>query len=83
MRKEENERLKIFEQTDDGFDLAEADFQMRGPGDLLGREQSGMPPMRIASLAKDIDVLIAARDLAQQMIDADPELAAEELADAL
>jgi ATP-dependent DNA helicase RecG len=78
---EENERLRIFEQTDDGFELAEADFQMRGPGDLLGRAQSGMPPMRIANLATDMDVLIAARDLAQQMIDADPDLASEELAD--
>jgi ATP-dependent DNA helicase RecG len=76
---EENERLKIFEQTDDGFELAEADFQMRGPGDLLGPKQSGMPPMRIANLARDIELLVAARDLAQQMIDEDPELEAEEL----
>ena len=78
---EENERLKVFEQTDDGFALAEADFQMRGPGDLLGRKQSGMPPMRIANLARDIDILVAARDLAQQMIDEDPELTADGLDD--
>jgi len=74
---EENQRLRILEQTDDGFELAEADFQMRGPGDLLGRKQSGMPPMRIANLAEDVEILVAARDLAQQMIDEDPELTTE------
>ena len=78
---EENERLKIFEQTDDGFELAEADFRLRGPGDLLGRKQSGLPPLRIADLADDIDILIAARQLAQAMIDEDPQLSDPELAD--
>lgn len=76
---EENQRLKVFEQTDDGFELAEADFQMRGPGDLLGRKQSGMPPMRIANLASDIEILVAARDLAQKLIDEDPELTEESM----
>jgi ATP-dependent DNA helicase RecG len=78
---EENERLRIFEQTDDGFELAEADFKMRGPGDLFGRKQSGLPPMRIADLNRDTEILIAARALAQEMIDEDPELEAEELAE--
>ena len=78
---EEYERLRIFEKTDDGFELAEADFQIRGPGDLLGHKQSGLPPMRIANLARDIDILIAARDLAQQMIDEDPELNDQALTD--
>ncbi len=78
---EENERLQIFQQTDDGFELAEADFRMRGPGDLLGRKQSGMPPLRIADLHKDLLILQAARDLAQTMIDEDPELSADQLAD--
>ena len=78
---EESERLKVFEQTHDGFELAEADFRMRGPGDLLGRKQSGLPPMRIANLQEDIQILGAARELAQIMIDEDPELAAPELAE--
>ena len=78
---EESERLKVFEQTHDGFELAEADFRMRGPGDLLGRKQSGLPPMRIADLQEDIQILGAARELAQIMIDEDPELAAPELAE--
>jgi ATP-dependent DNA helicase RecG len=78
---DDHERLQIFAQTDDGFALAEADFRLRGPGDLLGRKQSGMPPLRIADLARDFEVLVAARQFAQQLIDQDPELAAEELAD--
>ena len=77
---EEYERLKVFESTDDGFELAEADFQLRGPGDVLGSKQSGLPPMRIANVTKDIDLLKAARQLAQQMIDEDPQLEADEIA---
>ena len=78
---EENERLKVFEQTDDGFQLAEADFRLRGPGDMLGRKQSGLPPMRIADFRRDQDVLVAARAIAQTMIDHDPELDAEDLSE--
>ena len=78
---EENERLQVFEQTSDGFELAEADFQMRGPGDLLGKKQSGMPPMHIANLSEDISILSVAREMAQAMIDEDPELESEELAE--
>ena len=78
---EENERLAVFEKTDDGFELAEADFRMRGPGDMLGRKQSGLPPMRIADLANDVEILAVAREFAQAMIDDDPELDAEDLAE--
>jgi ATP-dependent DNA helicase RecG len=77
---EENERLRVFEQTQDGFELAEADFRLRGPGDMLGRKQSGLPPMRIADLGRDTEILIVARRLAQAMIEEDPELRASELA---
>ncbi|MCG8651827.1 MAG: ATP-dependent DNA helicase RecG [Pirellulales bacterium] len=76
---EENERLKVFAQTQDGFALAEADFRMRGPGDLLGRKQSGLPPMRIANLTEDVQALTVARAIAQEMIDEDPQLQAAEL----
>ncbi len=76
---DEYERLKIFEQTDDGFELAEADFRQRGPGDMLGRKQSGLPPMRIADLSEDVGVLMVARAMAQEMIDEDPDLGADEL----
>lgn len=76
---EENERLKTFAEVEDGFELAEADFRLRGPGDLLGKNQSGLPPMRIAELNRDFEILLVARDLAQSLIDQDPELNAEEM----
>ena len=75
---EENERLKVLEETHDGFELAEADFRLRGPGDLLGRRQSGMPPMWIADLVRDVEILALARSMAQEMIEEDPELKSEE-----
>lgn len=74
---EEIERLKTFETVHDGFELAEADFKLRGPGDVLGWRQSGMPAMRIADIVEDIDVLQVARRIAQEIIDDDPTLAAE------
>ena len=76
---EENERLRIFEQTSDGFELAEADFRMRGPGDLMGQKQSGIPPMRIADLVNDVEILSVARQIAQTMIDAEPDLGSPQL----
>ena len=72
---EEFERLRVFESTSDGFELAEADFKMRGPGDVLGDRQSGLPPMRIADVLRDIDILQVAREIAQTTIDEDPQLA--------
>lgn len=70
----ENQRLKTLAETQDGFAIAEADFRLRGPGDLLGRRQSGMPAMRIADLGRDGAILRAARDMAQEMIELDPQL---------
>ena len=75
---EENQRLQVLAETDDGFELAEADFRMRGPGDLLGTRQSGMPPLKIADPIRDADILIEARVLAHTIIDDDPQLEAEE-----
>ncbi|RPH83920.1 MAG: ATP-dependent DNA helicase RecG, partial [Planctomycetaceae bacterium] len=72
----DNERLQTFAETNDGFAIAEADFRLRGPGDLMGKRQSGMPTMRIADLARDERILIVAREIAQETIDIDPELSA-------
>jgi ATP-dependent DNA helicase RecG len=77
---EDSERLKVFETTSDGFELAEADFRLRGPGDMLGQKQSGLPPLRIADLNRDQQILQIARSVAQDWIDEDPDLAAEDLA---
>ncbi|MEM9366953.1 MAG: ATP-dependent DNA helicase RecG [Planctomycetota bacterium] len=70
----DDERLVRFETTEDGFALAEADYQMRGPGDLLGRRQSGLPPLLIADLQRDQEVLGVARELAHELIEEDPDM---------
>jgi ATP-dependent DNA helicase RecG len=67
-------RLEAFVGTTDGFRLAEIDFELRGPGDLLGTRQHGLPPLRIADLARDAAVLEEARRDAQQLVALDPGL---------
>ena len=71
---EENARLSVLASTDDGFRLAEQDLQMRGPGDLLGTKQIGLPPLRIADLVRDTDILVNAREIAQKIVEQDPNL---------
>jgi ATP-dependent DNA helicase RecG len=61
-------RLKILEETNDGFKIAEADLKLRGPGELLGREQSGLPKFRFVDLAEDLDLIRQARDLAAKFV---------------
>jgi ATP-dependent DNA helicase RecG len=64
--------------TENGFELAEEDMKMRGPGDLEGTQQSGLPiSLNIASLAKDGLILNAARSMAESVLDADPTLNAD------
>lgn len=58
---EARERLKVLEETSDGFAIAEADLRLRGPGELLGQAQSGMPPLRFGDLARDRELLEWAR----------------------
>jgi ATP-dependent DNA helicase RecG len=60
-------RLKILEETNDGFKIAEADLKLRGPGELLGREQSGMPKFRFGNLVDDLDLIRQARELVAKM----------------
>jgi ATP-dependent DNA helicase RecG len=71
-------RLEVFVGTSDGFKLAELDFEIRGPGDLLGTRQHGLPPLRIADLATDGALLEEARRDAQQLVASDAELARPE-----
>jgi ATP-dependent DNA helicase RecG len=63
---EARERLKILEETNDGFKIAEADLKLRGPGELLGREQSGVPKFRFGNLVEDLDLIRQARELAAE-----------------
>ncbi len=64
--KEAKERLRVLEQTTDGFKIAEADLRLRGPGELLGPQQSGLPRFRFADLVADGDLLDLARKCAKE-----------------
>ncbi|MDU3757642.1 MAG: DNA helicase RecG, partial [Veillonella sp.] len=55
------ERLKLMEQIQDGFELAEQDLLIRGSGQLFGLAQSGLPDLRVANIIKDIEILVKAR----------------------
>lgn len=73
---ETRRRLEVMTSTTDGFIVAEADLKMRGPGDLEGTAQSGLPiELKIASLSQDTDIVASARRAAADTLDADPELA--------
>jgi ATP-dependent DNA helicase RecG len=67
-------RLDSFAATSDGFALAEMDFQLRGPGDLFGTQQHGLPPLRVADLRRDQAILEEARQEAKKLFAADPGL---------
>ena len=56
-------RLKVLEDTTDGFKIAEADLKLRGPGELLGQQQSGSAQFRFGDLVEDLDLIRVARDL--------------------
>ena len=71
---EKLDRLKILEQASDGFSIAEADLEIRGPGDLLGTAQTGLPPVRLAKLPSDLPLLETAREQARKLLSEDPEL---------
>jgi ATP-dependent DNA helicase RecG len=62
------ERLRVLEETNDGFKIAEADLQLRGPGELLGRDQSGLPDLRFGRLTEDLDLIRQAKDLAAKIV---------------
>ena len=75
MSKESKHRIELMCATENGFELAEEDMKMRGPGDLEGTQQSGLPiSLNIASLAKDGLILNAARDCADAVLKEDPKL---------
>jgi len=78
-RSEEAERrLRVMEQTTDGFKIAEEDLAIRGPGELMGTQQSGLPDFRVANFARDIQLLSEARKEAFGIISRDPLLSMPE-----
>ena len=72
--KETAAKLAVLERTSDGFEVAEADWDLRGPGDLLGTAQSGLPALKIGNLKTDADLMRRARAAAMSIFDADPRL---------
>ena len=71
------ERLKVVERIHDGFELAEEDLRIRGPGDYMGTRQSGLPQMKFARIT-DLDILTLARQEALRLLEADPDLSRDE-----
>jgi ATP-dependent DNA helicase RecG len=67
------QRLRIMAETNDGFRIAEEDLALRGPGEFLGRNQSGMPPFRFGNLSTDLKLIEQARRMAAQLLEKTPE----------
>ncbi len=72
--KSSRQRLEVLVNSNDGFEISEIDLRFRGPGQVLGTKQSGLPDFALASLADDADVLDLARNEARNILDSDPAL---------
>ncbi len=71
-------RLESMVRTQNGFELSEIDLQLRGPGDLMGTQQSGTLQLKVSDIVKDADILYRAREAAEWILKQDPELTFEE-----
>ncbi len=78
LSKDSRIRLDTMVRTNDGFEIADVDLRLRGPGDLMGTQQSGITDLLIADLSRDAQILTLARDAAQQVLANDPELSQPE-----
>ncbi|MBC7779198.1 MAG: ATP-dependent DNA helicase RecG [Proteobacteria bacterium] len=74
------ERLKVVYESTDGFEIARRDLELRGPGELMGARQSGLPMLRFADPVRDVDLLEAACEVAELLLDTDPEAVEKHLA---
>lgn len=72
------ERLKIMEKSNNGFEIAEKDLELRGPGDFFGVRQSGLPELKMADLIKDIKILELSKKAVSEILQKDPNLQLEE-----
>jgi ATP-dependent DNA helicase RecG len=75
---EARQRIKIMTSTNNGFEIAEKDLELRGPGEIEGTKQSGTLNFRLADIVKDRPILDAAKKSAEEIIESDPELEAAE-----
>ena len=71
-------RLRVMEQTNDGFKIAEEDLAIRGPGEFMGTRQSGLPDFRIANILRDVQILIESKTDAFYLVERDPRLEKED-----
>ncbi|HMP30370.1 MAG TPA: hypothetical protein PKD85_12270 [Saprospiraceae bacterium] len=78
LSKEAKERLSTMVRTNNGFEIAEADLQLRGPGEIEGTRQSGVTNFRLLNLIKDHSIVSTARHLAEKVLEADPTLTKEQ-----
>lgn len=78
LSQEAKTRLKTMEDTSDGFKIAEVDLQLRGPGNIMGTQQSGVLNLKIADVVKDSQILVTARNTAINLLQEDPNLSKEE-----
>ena len=67
-------RLETMVRTNDGFEIAEVDLKLRGPGDIMGTQQSGILDLKIADITKDSQLLVSARNAAFDLIENDPDV---------
>lgn len=67
-------RMKIMSSTSDGFKISEEDLKMRGPGDFFGERQHGLPPLKIADIAADMEMMNLTKRIAEDIISSDPKL---------
>ena len=74
IKPESKKRMEIMVSTSNGFEIAEKDLEMRGPGDLYGTRQSGMLKFRLADIVQDIGILEQTRAAARQVTETDPSL---------
>jgi len=72
------QRLEVFVKTEDGFEIARADLELRGMGDLFGERQSGLPTFRVANPLRDEELMLLTRELAADILSRDPELTSAE-----
>jgi len=78
LSKESKKRLATMVRTQDGFEIAEVDMELRGPGDLMGTQQSGILDLKIADLTKDGPLVALAREKARDILERDPNLSLQE-----
>jgi ATP-dependent DNA helicase RecG len=71
--KESIKRMETMVQSNDGFEISEVDLQLRGPGDLMGTQQSGVLDLKISNLARDGQIVTLARDAAKKLLEEDPQ----------